>query len=74
MTNEQTKSLLMRFLRGGIAGATSVMVTLLGASANTNGIKSLADLELWLVGLLMAGIVGFISGFIMAIDKWARMN
>lgn len=73
MTKEKAKSLAFRFIRGGIGGAAGAMVTILGAGVNTGGIKTLADLELWYVSLIFAGITGFVSGIIIAIDKWYRL-
>lgn len=74
MNREKIKSLCFRFLRGGTAGAVSVMVTVVGAGVNEDGIKSLADLQLWAVSLTLAGISGFVSGLILTIDKYFRLE
>ena len=36
------------------------------------GIQNFNDLSSWLVGLLLAGLVGAISGGIQALDKYFR--
>lgn len=61
------KSLLLRFIRAFIAGAVSTMVTTLTFTGNWN------DLNAWLSSLALGGIVGGISGLLMAIDKYLRM-
>ena len=73
MTKEKAKSLAFRFLRGGIGGAASVVVTMVGAGINANGIASLKDLQLWMATIFFASIAGFITGVFMAVDKWYRM-
>ena len=74
MTKEKAKSLAFRFLRGGISGAVASMATILGAGTYSNGISSLADLELWYVSLVFAGLVGFTSGVILTADKYFRLQ
>jgi hypothetical protein len=61
------KSALMRFLRGFIAGGIGAMALILPV-----GIQNFNDLSSWLVGLLLAGLVGAISGGIQALDKYFR--
>jgi hypothetical protein len=67
--NTTLKSVLCRFLRGGIAGATGLMAVLI-----FSGSYNLLEIKEWLLALGMAGIVGFVSGFILAVDKWARIE
>lgn len=74
MTKEKAKSLAFRFIRGGIGGAAGAMVAIMGAGINAGGIKTMADLELWYVSLVFAGLTGFVSGIIVAVDKWYRMT
>lgn len=73
MTREKAKSLAFRFLRGGIGGAASVVVTIIGAGINANGVSSLKDLQLWGATVFFASVAGFIGGVFLAIDKWYRM-
>lgn len=69
MTKELAISLLLRFLRAFVAGAVSVMITVMPLSTG-----SWTDLGKWLSGLALAGIIGGISGVLMALDKWVRSN
>jgi len=66
MTKELVKSLLLRFIRGGIAGAVSVMITIIPLTGGWNELKT------WLSALALAGIAGFISGLLLAVDKYLR--
>lgn len=59
--------LIKRFLRGGIAGATTSMLIIMGSNVSNWG-----DLGLWLNSLAVAFVFGFVTGFILAIDKWIR--
>ena len=61
------KSLAFRFLRGFIAGAVATMATM-----TPSIIASWRDLGIWLAALSLAGIVGGITGGILAIDKYVR--
>lgn len=61
------KSVLLRFIRAFVAGAVSVMITVVPMSSlGWNNLKT------WLSALILAGIVGGISGVIMAADKYLR--
>ena len=60
------KSVLLRFVRAGVAGAVSTMVVIVPLS-NTWG-----DLKGWLSALSLAGIIGFITGLLQAVDKYLR--
>lgn len=61
------KTLWLRFLRGGIAGAVAAMTALQIAGAH-----SFADLQAFLYSLGVAGIIGFITGGLLALDKYIR--
>lgn len=65
--NSKLKVLTIRFLRGCVAGAIATMMTV--AIPNY---QSWNDIQIWLTSLLMAGIVGGISGGILALDKALR--
>ena len=66
MTNK-TKSILLRFARAFVAGAVSTMVVVVPLSGGWN------ELGQWLSALALAGIIGGISGTLMAIDKATRL-
>ena len=66
MTKELAITLLLRFLRGGVAGAIGTMVVIMPLSGNWSELTS------WLSALALAGVVGFISGLLQAIDKYIR--
>jgi len=65
--NEIIKRALNRFLRGFIAGGVGAM-----ALITPVGIQNFNDISSWLVALLLAGIVGAISGGLQALDKYWR--
>lgn len=67
--NKIVKALLLRFARAFIAGAVGNMVVMLGFTAN-----SWNDVGVWIAALTMSGIVGGISGLIMALDKYFRIE
>ena len=64
---ELYKRVLLRFLRGGFAGSISTMIVLLPLSAT-----SWREIGTILASLSVAGTMGFITGFILAVDKWFR--
>lgn len=64
------KSVLFRFLRAFVAGAVATMLTVVPMAANS-GWK---DLGTWLSALALAGIVGGVTGVLMATDKALRSN
>jgi len=57
----------MRFLRGFIAGFVATALTVIAPNITT-----IPQLGNWLYALLVAGIVGGITGGLLAIDKWFR--
>jgi len=61
------KRILNRFLRGTIAGSIAAMAMII--PSNISDFNGLSD---WLVALLLAGIIGAITGGIMAVDKYLR--
>ena len=61
------RSVANRFFRGYASGALGAMAAVLAF----NG-KSLADLEGWFTSLLLASVVGGVSGGVLALDKWIR--
>lgn len=61
------KSLLLRFVRGAISGAVSSMAVLQIAGAH-----SFADVKAFLYSLAIAGLVGAVTGGILAVDKYIR--
>lgn len=68
---ETFKRVGMRFLRGAVSGSVASMAALL-AVAGREDINNLASLEVWLITLSFAGIVGFVSGGLLALDKYFR--
>lgn len=60
------KSVLLRFVRAGIAGAVSVMLVVVPLSGTWN------QLGTWLSALALAGVAGFINGVLQAVDKYLR--
>ena len=56
-----------RFLRGAISGAVSTMVVIQFAGGN-----SFADVQAFISSLAVAGIVGGITGGLLALDKYFR--
>jgi hypothetical protein len=62
------KSLLYRFLRGGVSGAVAVMVLIVPT------VNSWEQLGTWLSVLGVAGSVGFITGLLVAVDKYFRTD
>ena len=66
--SEIVKSVLLRFIRAFVAGAVSVMITVV-PMASGSGWK---DLSTWLSALALGAIVGGISGIIQSTDKYLR--
>lgn len=61
------KILWLRFLRGAISGAVSSMVVLQVAGAH-----SFADVSAFVYALGVAGLMGAITGGLLAVDKYIR--
>ena len=61
------KMIAFRFLRGTISGAVSTMVVIQFAGGN-----SFADVQAFISSLAVAGIVGGITGGLLALDKYFR--
>lgn len=65
--SDLTKSLLLRFIRGTVAGAIATMVPLLpSVTADIGSIKT------WLTSLALSGFIGAITGLILTADKAVR--
>lgn len=67
MDKKLALSLILRFLRGGIAGAVSTMITI-PLIVPTN----YKDLGTLITALTLAGVIGLISGILQSIDKYIR--
>lgn len=65
--NDLLQRVLLRFLRGACAGAISTMALLIPTN-----ISNYSDIVFWLQALLISGIVGFITGGLLALDKYSR--
>lgn len=61
------KSVLLRFVRGG----ASTMVASMATIAIFGG-QTFIDIKDWLLALGIAGFTGFVSGIILAADKYFR--
>ena len=61
------KSLLLRFIRGTVAGAVATMIPLL-----PQAIGDITNLKQWLMSLAVAGFIGAITGAILTVDKAVR--
>lgn len=61
------KSILYRFLRGGIAGALAMILTV-----TFSGVTDWSSLFSVLNTAALVGVIGFITGTLMALDKYFR--
>ena len=61
------KRLLLRFIRGFLAGAFGSLASMLPFIGN-----GWQELETWLIALSIAGIAGGLSGGILTLDKYFR--
>jgi hypothetical protein len=61
------RALVMRFVRGALAGAFASMTTIAYFTGST-----LRDLQQWLFLLLISAVIGSVSGGILAVDKYIR--
>lgn len=67
--NQTTKSVILRFLRGAIAGAVATMIPLL-----PQDISNVTNIKSWLISLATAAFIGFVTGLILAVDKAVRIG
>jgi hypothetical protein len=65
--NTKTKVLVSRFLRAFIAGFASTVTVV-----SIQSVTTWADLGTALNAILLAGVIGGISGVLMALEKWTR--
>lgn len=61
------KRLLLRFARAFVAGAVASMILIIPTN-----IDSFGSLHTWLSALLIAGLVGGITGILQALDLFLR--
>lgn len=66
--SEIQKAVLDRFLRSFVAGAVATMVLII-----PNNIQDWQDVGMWVNSLIIAGIVGGISGALQSADKYRRI-
>lgn len=62
----------MRFLRGTLSGAISSMIVVVGSVSYTQGVTTFLDVQQMLYALSVSGIIGALSGGILALDKAIR--
>jgi VIT1/CCC1 family predicted Fe2+/Mn2+ transporter len=62
------KILLTRFLKGFLSGAIGAMVLVIPQNITTYN-----EIQTWITTLSIAGIVGGISGALLALDKATRL-
>jgi len=65
--NKAYERILFRFIRAFLAGAISTMIVVLPFSGSSWG-----EIRIWLGSLVFAGLIGGITGLIMAADKYFR--
>lgn len=63
------KSISLRLLRGFLAGAIGTMLVVQGINSSSWG-----DVGAWLNTLVIAGVIGGITGLLLAGDKAIRSN
>ena len=68
--NEEIKIVLMRFFRGVVAGAVASMTTFLA----TGSISNWTEFSGWIRALSFAGVIGAITGGLLALDKYIRLE
>lgn len=61
------KVVAYRFLRGAVAGAVASMVGL-----QVVGVQSFSDLQAFAISLTISGIMGGVTGGLLALDKYFR--
>ena len=67
--NIKIQSILTRFMKGAIAGAISAMIMV---SLNTP--STWGDMSMLINSLALAGTFGGVTGFLLALQKWAIWN
>lgn len=67
MYYSKAKAVFYRFLRGAVAGAVSTMILI-----QFNGGHSFSDVQVFLSSLAVAGLVGGVTGGLLALDKYFR--
>jgi hypothetical protein len=65
--NQTLKSVILRFVRGCVAGAVSTMLTITLSAPST-----WREMYAILSSLALAGTIGAITGGLMALDKYLR--
>lgn len=63
------KALLLRFVRGFVAGAVSSMLMI-----NVTAVNTFSDLKVFLSALTISAIVGGLNGALLAVDKYFRSD
>ena len=66
---DKTKSIILRFVRGAVAGAIGPMLLLIPSN-----VADITNIKQWLASLGIAAFVGGIGGTLQAIDKALRMG
>lgn len=61
------KMVAYRFLRGAVAGAVASMVLM-----NVSGVNTFTDVGVFFTSMAIAGIMGGVTGGLMALDKYFR--
>ena len=61
------KSVLYRFLRGGVASAVASMILI-----NSSGVNTFETLKGFFIALGYSAIIGFTTGGLLALDKYFR--
>ncbi len=71
---ETAKRVFKRFFRGAVAGSVSAMATLIPLAIKEDGVYSMTDVKTMSILLGFSGIVGFVTGGILSLDKYLRME
>lgn len=72
MEYDLIKGVAMRFLRGAVSGALSTMAVVVTSVAYVQGITTWADIKNLGYSLILACIIGVLTGGIQAADKFYR--
>ena len=68
MMNDKIKSILIRLLKGFIAGAVATLAT---AVAVLNNVHTWTDLYTAFSMLALSAMIGGVTGLVLAAEKWA---